>query len=181
MRQILTTIIASLSCRAALAVDAAECRKGIRCGNSCIAANRTCHVGAPAPVQPSTATSAPSPRGTAPAGSREDPSAAALATRARLAAEAQADPRGQLRADKPPPAAATVAGNQPSAAELATRARLSAAAADPGLLIASEADKIYFRSDCSAAADIAPENRRWFPHEDAAQTAGFRRSSVPGC
>lgn len=57
------------------AAAAPNCRKGIPCGNSCIAANRTCRKGSPStapaarPSQPKATPSPASPRSTPPASS----------------------------------------------------------------------------------------------------------------
>lgn len=47
--------------------------------------------------------------------------------------------------------------------------------------VSSYADGIYFRAGCSAAQDLSPANRRYFPTEESAQAAGYRRSRTPGC
>lgn len=67
---LLRTAIISAVLLVACAADAAaqkRCTKGIPCGNSCIAANKTCRVGSPArpsSSQPSSATTAAVPPGT---------------------------------------------------------------------------------------------------------------------
>lgn len=129
------------------AIAAPNCRKGIPCGNSCIAANRTCHRdSAPIPPARTTPQVAPTPAATpAPAVA---PSAASA----------------------PPPVV-------PVPAPLPRQSPTGGIT----LWIASEADRIYFAPDCPAAADIAPANRRYFPDEETAEAAGFRRSSAPGC
>jgi hypothetical protein len=131
---------------------APNCKKGKPCGNSCIAMNRTCHLD-----------QAP----------RED-------ERSRRPPEApttvqQLNPSGQ------PPAAPGVAPATVAPAATPRPVPPSPAPGAAGLWMASEADRVYFAPGCPAAADIGPANRRYFPDEGAAQAAGFRRSSIPGC
>jgi Adenosine deaminase len=47
--------------------------------------------------------------------------------------------------------------------------------------VSSYADGVYFRATCTAAQDLSPANRRYFPTEEAAQAAGYRRSKTPDC
>ena len=47
--------------------------------------------------------------------------------------------------------------------------------------VGSVADGVYFRPWCPPAQDLAPSNRRYFRSEEAAKSAGFRKSRTPGC
>ena len=49
------------------------------------------------------------------------------------------------------------------------------------LFVGSIADRVYFRRTCSAAIDLAENNRRTFITEHEATAAGYRRSRVTGC
>ena len=53
----------------------------------------------------------------------------------------------------------------------------------PKMLVGSEASKLYFDSSASAVNDISAADRRFFPDEETARLAGFRRqsdSTLPG-
>lgn len=43
-----------------------------------------------------------------------------------------------------------------------------------GMYMASRTGKVYYFPWCASAINIAPENRRWFATEKAAQKAGYR-------
>ena len=43
-----------------------------------------------------------------------------------------------------------------------------------GLFVASRTGSVYYYPWCAGAANIAPQNQRWFPDEQSAQAAGFR-------
>lgn len=47
--------------------------------------------------------------------------------------------------------------------------------------VGSRVDQVFYRSECAAAKELAPANRRYFRSEDEAIAAGYRRSRVPGC
>jgi hypothetical protein len=49
----LLIVIALMAFLATPAEAQRRCKKGIPCGNSCISANKVCHIGAPAPPPPS--------------------------------------------------------------------------------------------------------------------------------
>jgi len=130
MRTVILILIAVSGAMLSPYADAKNCKKGIPCGNTCIAANKVCRIGSPS------STADPSGRSVAPAQSAAQASAAGRA-------------RGQSSKSVP--------------------------------WVASLSDGVYFRGGCSAAIDLAPGNRRHFDTEAAAKSAGYRRSSVPGC
>ena len=57
MRHLLAFVLAAVALTAAPAEAQKNCRKGIPCGNTCIAANKTCRIGRTPP--PTTRTSPP--------------------------------------------------------------------------------------------------------------------------
>ena len=84
----------------------------------------------------------------------------------------------------PPPARPSVAPSSlspetPAGSEERPQSTANTAAQYPW--VGSFVDGVYFRADCSAANDLAPTNRRYFPSEAVARDAGYRRSRVPGC
>jgi hypothetical protein len=185
-----------------------RCTKGIPCGNTCIAANKTCRIGSPpsrpAPSTPARAASAAPPQ---PASTEAKPSApvAALgvlteatsqselavpgvpgyvaldstelqeAQAARLRALERARLKGRPDAIAP--------GSAPSAATPVGGA--SATAPEPssatGLWVASRRGAVYYRAGCRGANALVVQNRIYFQSEQAAQAAGYRRSTAAGC
>lgn len=130
---------------------AADCKKGIRCGNSCIAANRTCHIDTP-PVQPEKKTQAKP----------------AVVEQQIPAVQSNVEP-ASAQSSSTPAAAVPV---PPVAAELSSANTL---------WVASEPDRLYYLPGCTDAERVSALNRRFFPDELSAQRAGFRRSTAPGC
>lgn len=53
--------------------------------------------------------------------------------------------------------------------------------AQTGPWVASSRGKVYYRSTCSVAKKLSVRNRVYFPSEDAAKKAGYRRSATKGC
>jgi hypothetical protein len=185
-----------------------NCSRGKPCGNTCIAQNRTCHVGTPTerPTPPpparSTPAAAPPPRPTAPA-----PAAATVPTiatavdgyyaldsiEAREVAEARAralarrdaarrgsvDPGGDLDLGVDEPAAPSM----PSRASAVPPARQSREPANAGsaLWVASSRGRTYYKAGCSGANALSPANRIYFRTEAEAQAAGLTRSRTSGC
>lgn len=123
MRRLLAFVLAAVAVTAAPAEAQKNCRKGIPCGNTCIAATKTCRIGS----------SSPAPSRTS-----------------------------------PPAASAAQQGRQD-------------AAATSGDWIASSRGSTYYRAGCSGARRLAPANRIYFKTEEAAQAAGYRRSTQRGC
>lgn len=102
-----------------------RCTKGIPCGNTCIAATKTCRIGT---------TPAPKPEANAP-----------------LPAVPLVSPATSVTVGK------------------------------DTLYVGSRVDQVFFLRTCTAALDLAPENRRYFKTEQEAFDAKYRRSRVPGC
>jgi hypothetical protein len=144
----LTTRVAATVSFAAIAAcmgtshSAPNCKKGIPCGNSCIAANKTCRItassSATVPQHAPVAQAFSSPERT------KGPAAAAALPAAKTSAALPVDDLGTV-------------------------------------WIGSIADSIYFRGTCSAAKDLAADNRRVFSSEQEARSLGFRRSSIIDC
>ena len=86
-----------------------QCRKGVPCGNACIAATKICHIGAPT---------------------------------------------------VPPTAVAPTSGMA---------------------WVASSRGHTYYRRGCSTAKRLAAANLVYFPTEEDAHQAGYRRSTSRGC
>ena len=55
------------------------------------------------------------------------------------------------------------------------------AAAQEGPFVASTRGQVYYRSGCAAAQRLSPTYRRSFPSAAAAEAAGYRPSTAPGC
>lgn len=72
--------------------------------------------------------------------------------------------------DAPPPSATTPA-----------TAAAPVQSADSLLWVASSRGQVYYRRGCTNASRLAPENRIYFRTEEAAQRAGYRRSTSRGC
>lgn len=131
----ISALLLALGCVVPIPDAAAKnCKKGIPCGNSCIAANKVCRIGTSA-----------------------------------------------VRSS--PPAAASGFAPSPSRGSTYSAATSNANAATPTSepWVGSLSDGVFFRTGCSAARDLAPNNRRYFESESHAISAGFRRSGVPGC
>lgn len=182
-----------------------RCTKGIPCGNTCIAANRTCRVGT-TPRQPTTAPAARTPAAAPPAA----PLAAAAAPLIAPASEGLAVPGvpGYVALDSielrevqearqraldrlgiaSPRAESTPALTleQARALDAQARAAREAAAGAPnrasnGPWVASSRGTTYYRNGCSGARGLAVQNRIYFQSEEEARAAGYRRSTARGC
>jgi hypothetical protein len=147
------------------AAHAQRCKKGIPCGRSCIAANKTCRIGSPDPSPPPVRMPASAP-------ARYEPPTTSPAPTAR---QPTAIPSPLMSPASPVP---------PDISHVQRLTTLSAQ--DSGLLrlagyIGSKADSVYFGKWCTAANDLGASNRRYFRNEAEALAAGFRRSRAPGC
>jgi hypothetical protein len=161
-----------------------NCTRGIPCGNTCIAANRTCRVGTTRSAVPR----APS-----------SPPVAARVSEGR--AQYVASRRGKVYYRKGCRAAAALAPQN-----VITFASASAAAAAgyrpstqagcgpvqelPGgteeqpaasarVFLSSRNGGFFYRAGCPVAAELA--DTVWFPSAEAATQSGRRASAVPGC
>lgn len=182
-----------------------RCTKGIPCGNTCIAANRTCRVGTtprqPTPPPPSrTPAAAPPTRAAVPAPASEAPApAAGLAVpgvpgyvaldsiELREVQEARQRALDRLGITAPPTAAAAAltleeARRQDAAARAAREAASNAPSrATSGPWVASRRGSTYYRSGCSGARQLAAQNLVYFQSEEEARQAGYSRSRQSGC
>lgn len=131
-----------------------NCRKGKPCGETCIAANKTCRVGGGTTTSGGGSVTRPTPPLSLPA------------------AAPHADP----------PRSAPVA--QPGAAPSRPSTLMSMPDSVIGSIapfVGSKADSVYFRRPCAAASDLAVGNRRYFMTADLAKAAGFRPSRIREC
>ncbi len=70
---------------------------------------------------------------------------------------------------------------QPEPGERAQSGADTPAAAPEGPYVASTPGQVYYRSGCAAAQRLSPANRRTFASAAAAEAAGYRPSTAPGC
>lgn len=63
----------------------------------------------------------------------------------------------------------------------ATRTDTAAVAGASSPWVASSIGRTYYRNGCAGASRLAKRNLIWFPTEDSAQAAGFKRSTARGC
>jgi hypothetical protein len=136
-----------------------RCTKGKPCGNTCIAANRTCRVGS----------------GTATKAGRTEPDRPKTKTKAN---ESElSDTVQRLLYGRP----------RPDSLDAMTKTYLPAvspsrnASTNDTLFVGSRVDGVFFLRTCIAAQDLAPENRRYFKTEKEAVDAKYRRSRTPSC
>jgi hypothetical protein len=173
-----------------------RCSKGIPCGNTCIAAGRTCRVGTPSanpqpPTQMPSTPSSPPPPGTLLPQAATPTVDSATAQQQGLAVpgvpgffaldsiellEVQA---ARMRALERQRAHGGMAG----APTLTTPAPPSSApsATQGGPWTASRRGSVYYRTGCRSANELAAQNRIFFQSEEEAQEAGYRRSTAAGC
>ena len=184
-----------------------SCRTGIPCGNTCIAANRTCRVGtspsAPGPtVRPSPTSSAPPPAtdrqvelsGTS---SPESPSGTTGLTVPGVpgyialdstelvevqAARLRALTRLQSRSVRQAGGALGISSSSTQAVgDTIGGAVTASSATSTRTWVASNRGKVYYRAGCRAASSLNSGNLVFFDSEEAAQAAGYRRSTSAGC
>lgn len=185
-----------------------RCTKGIPCGNSCIAANKTCRIGAPparpVPIEPVRAAPTPPPK---PASTEPAVNAASTALGGAAAAQVQgalAVPgvpgyvaldsiellevqSARLRALERARAAGqggvpgALPAHQAGASLSEERATAQRAGAGNGPWVASRRGAVYYRAGCRGANSLAVQNRIYFQTEQEAQAAGYRRSTASGC
>ena len=197
-------MLLGLSLAAARDLEAQRrCVRGIPCGNTCIAANRTCRTGSP-PSQP---TPAPTSRATPTAPPASPAPAPAPSAAPQPAYATPAAPAGGLTVPGVPGYVAldTIELLEVQGARLRALERrglagagvsVPAPTADPqsysvpqppatpassGPWVASRRGSTYYRSGCSGANGLAAQNRIYFQTEAEAQAAGYRRSSARGC
>ncbi len=125
MLRVFATAVLAVAVLTSSASAQKHCRKGIPCGNTCIAATKTCHVQT---VSPPASNDAPLSRDTAKSAARSTTEGAV----------------------NPP-------------------------------WVASSRGRTYYRTGCSAANKLAPDNRIYFKSEEDAKAAGYRRSRSKGC
>jgi hypothetical protein len=129
-----------------------RCRKGIPCGGTCIAANKTCRVGSGGN------------------GGVIYPGERIYRTYSEYDSVAKARTAAAPKRE--------VAKSSPNASSRPASLSIRLPTSN---WVGSKADRVYFKLDCPAAKDLAPANRRYFDRVAAATAAGFRRSRVPGC
>lgn len=197
-----TAMLLGLTLTAARDLEAQRnCVRGIPCGNTCIAANRTCRTGTP-PSRPApepntrTTTAAPPPTSTQAAEDAPRNYAPTPVTEARAAQgltvpgvpgyvaldsiellEVQA---ARLRAFERR-GGASVAAAALTARDSPVATAAAAQAATRGPWVASSRGSVYYRTGCSGGNGLAAQNRIYFETETEAQAAGYRRSSARGC
>jgi len=185
-----------------------RCTKGIPCGNSCIAANKTCRIGPPTDRPPATKEKEASPSTLAAPVTPPPPVnsdsrlpwvgdthfnvyyANGCTGGERVASwyKTYSKTEGELR--KRGFRRATQAEEACDSAGIRLHAVKLASALEEGAgysvridtnFVGSVADKIFFRRTCTAAQDVATSNRVMFVSERDATAAGYRRSRVQGC
>lgn len=184
-----------------------RCTKGIPCGKTCIAANRTCRTGSP----PSRPAPSPLPRAaaTAPPRSASPETSASKVDSARAPID-NANGNGLTVPGIPGyfaldstelievQAARLRALERARRNELATtlplpfRAPTSAertadtsvgpgTSSTSGPWVASTRGTVYYKTGCRGANTLVVRNRIYFQSEQEAQVAGYRRSKASGC
>lgn len=193
---IVALLLASISVPGSLAAQP-NCRKGIPCGNSCIAANKTCRIGSSSTPR----TTAPVPAGSALLGATPPDSdvqwVGSVADRVYFVATCSAalDLAPANRVDFASQADAVKLGFRPSrvpgcgapaAGRVAEDASLEPpdASVNPWVAeITPVGARLYFRnsSDCVEASVIPTANRRYFKDTVQAEAAGYKRSPRAKC
>jgi hypothetical protein len=182
-----------------------RCTKGIPCGNTCIAANRTCRVGTtprqptPAPASRAAATAPPAAPLAAAAAPLIAPASEGLAVpgvpgyvaldsiELREVQEARQRALDRLGVTSPrAESAPELTMEQARAMDAQARAARAAAASSPirsadGPWVASSRGTTYYRNGCNGARGLAVQNRIYFQSEEEARAAGYRRSTARGC
>lgn len=183
-----------------------RCTKGIPCGKTCIAANRTCRTGSP----PSRPTTSPTPRPAAAAPPSSIPAEASPsnAGSARTTAgssqptgltvpgvpgyvaldsteliEVQAARLRALERARQGRPFATLPASPSDSMGRGAEASLSGgtAASATGPWVASRRGAVYYKTGCRGANNLVVQNRIYFQSEKEAQAAGYRRSTASGC
>lgn len=207
MRPAMLVVLASL-CAIPLSLAGAQrnCRTGIPCGNTCISANRTCRVGTipsaptgapttqPVPGAPPPVPAAGLPQG-APESPTSAPTSAALivpgvpgyvaldstelievqAARLRALERRFGGDSRQSRGDANTPRPDSTGRDGSPRANAADQRDTSLP------WVGSNRGKVYYRNGCRAGSELSPANRIYFASEEAAQAAGYRRSTSSGC